>query len=134
MSDPDTLWEVRLSDRAHTERDTLFLRVGQRRGADYARRWWDGLLKTTDSLAEFPGPRSYPRSIEESECRRAEVRVRLYGGPDKKSSPTVSCHIFFALYDPQQGEDLGRVIVLRVIGAGTQEAQDVLLGVEQAID
>ena len=128
---PDTLWEVRLSDRAHAERDTLFLRVGQRRGADYARRWWDGLLKATDSIAEFPGPRSYPRSIEESERRRADVRVRLYHGPDKKPSPSVACHIFFALYDPQQGEDAGRVIVLRVIGAGTQEAQEVFLGEER---
>ena len=129
---PDTLWEVRLTDRAHDERDALFLRVGQRRGVDFARRWWDGLLKATDGIAEFPGPRSYPRSVEESERRRADVRVRLYRGPDKKPTASVACHIFFALYDPQQGEDVGRVIVLRVIGAGTQEAQEVLLGGEQA--
>jgi hypothetical protein len=58
------------------------------------------------------------------------VRYRTYKGPDKKPAPSVACHIFFALYDPTQGEEKGRVLVLRVVGTRTQAASDVLKGTE----
>ena len=128
MLEADTLWEVILSDVAHAERNDLFLKIGHDRGADYARRWWSGLLLATDGLAEFPGPRSFPLCFAESERRRAEVRYRNYGGSDKRASLSTSCHVFFAVYDPTQGEEAGRLIVLRVIGARTQAAGDVLTG------
>ena len=97
------IWEVSKSEAVELEIDKLLFRVAELRGPDYASRWYDALLVAIDSLADFPGPRSYPRSIEESERRRAEVRYRTYNGPDKKPAPSVACHIFFALYDPTQG-------------------------------
>lgn len=60
-------WEVLLSDVAEAEREALFLNVGKARGADYARRWWEGLLTATEGIAEFPGPRSFPRNGPESD-------------------------------------------------------------------
>ena len=123
-------WDVSKSEAVELEIDKLLFRVAELRGPDYASRWYDALLVAIDSLADFPGPRSYPRSIEESERRRAEVRYRTYNGPDKKPAPSVACHIFFALYDPTQGEETGRVLILRVIGTRTQAASDVLKGTD----
>ena len=122
------IWEVSKSEAVELEIDKLLFRVTNLRGPDYASRWYEALLVAIDSLADFPGPRSFPQSIEESERRRAEVRYRTYNGPDKKPVPSVARHIFFALYDPTQGEEMGRVLVLRVIGTRTQAASDVLKG------
>ena len=119
-------WEVSLTDLAHAERDALFLTIGRARGADYARRWWDGLLKATDGIVEFPGPRSFPMNIAESERRRVEVRVRLYRGPDRQNPEWIPCTILFAVYDPtQQDPDIGKVLVLRYVGAKTLQAQQL---------
>jgi plasmid stabilization system protein ParE len=120
-------WEVILTDVAEGERESLFLNVGKARGPDYARRWLTSLVDTTDAIAEFPGPRSFPQSHPESERRREEVRYRIYGGPDKKTTLSVSCHIFFAIFDPRQGEESGRILILRIIGSQT-EATSQLLG------
>lgn len=119
-------WEVSLTDLAHAERDELFLAIGRMRGAEYARRWWDGLLVATDGIAEFPGPRSFPLNSSESERRRAEVRTCLYRGPDRKAPDWVWCKIVFAIYDPtQQDPEIGRVRVLRYVSAKSQTAQEI---------
>jgi plasmid stabilization system protein ParE len=128
MPDEMLPWEVILSDVASKERSDMFLELGRKRGVDYARRWWSGLLAATDGIAPFPGPRSLPSCTAESERRRAEVRYRTYGGPDKRASTSASCHIFFAVYDPWQGDAVGRLIILRVVGARTQAAADILTG------
>ncbi|WP_184193804.1 type II toxin-antitoxin system RelE/ParE family toxin [Armatimonas rosea] len=127
-------WVVLRTERAEIDIDQLASRVARLRGPEYVGRWDEGLSVAIDSLADFPGPRSFPRNIEESERRRAEVRVRLYNGPDKKPATSVACHIFFALYDPTQGEETGRVLVLRVIGTRTQAASDVLKGTDSSND
>ena len=106
----------------------LLARVARLRGPDYAARWDEGLSVAIESLGDFPGPRSFPRAVQESEKRRADIRMRLYSGPDKKPTPSVACHVVFALYDPVQEETEGRVLVLRVIGTRTQDASDVFTG------
>lgn len=121
-------WFVSKVERVELDIDLLATRVARLRGPDYVARWDEGLSVAIESLADFPGPRSFPQSIEESERRRAEVRYRIYSGPDKKPAPSVACHIFFAVYDPRQGEEAGNVVVLRVIGTRTQAASDVLTG------
>jgi len=128
------IWDVSKSEAVELEIEKLLFRVAELRGPDYASRWYDALLVAIDSLADFPGPRAYPQSIEESERRRAEVRYRTYHGPDRKPAPSATCHIFFALYDPTQGEEAGRVLVLRVVGARTQAASDVLQGRDASND
>lgn len=126
MLDPAP-WEVILTDVAHAERDVLFLTIGQARGAEYARRWWDGMLSATDGIAEFPGPRSFPKNGPESERRRAEVRTRLYRGPDRKNPEWVGCKIVFSIYDPtQQDPDAGQVRILRYVGVKTKSAQEIM--------
>jgi plasmid stabilization system protein ParE len=121
-------WTVTRKETIEAEVDLLLARVARLRGVDYATRWDEGLSVAIESLGDFPGPRSFPRVIGESERRRADVRMRLYSGPDKKPAPSVACHIIFALYDPVQDETEGRVLVLRVIGTRTQAAGDVLTG------
>ena len=121
-------WVVFKNEEIELDIDLLTSRVARLRGPDYVARWDEGLSVAIESLADFPGPRSFPQSIEESERRRVEVRCRIYGGPDKKPMPSVTCHIFFAVYDPAQGEEAGRVRILRVLGAGTEAAGDVLIG------
>jgi plasmid stabilization system protein ParE len=121
-------WIVLINEEVEIDIDNLASRVARLRGPDYAARWDEGLSVAMDSLADFPGPRSYPQNIAESERRRAEVRMRLYSGPDKKPAPSVACHIVFAVYDPRQGEEEGRVRILAVIGTRTQAAGDVLTG------
>ena len=132
-------WTVTRKETIEAEVDLLLARVARLRGVDYATRWDEGLSVAIESLGDFPGPRSFPRVIGESERRRADVRMRLYSGPDKKPAPSVACHIVFALYDPVQGEASelhpdeteGRVLVLRVIGTRTQAASDVLTGADE---
>lgn len=119
-------WEVILTDVADGEREALFLNIGKARGPDYARRWLTSLVDTTDAIAEFPGPRSFPQSHTESERRREEVRYRIYGGPDKKSVSSISCHIFFAIFDARQGEESGRILILRIVGSLTETASQLL--------
>lgn len=126
--DPSLNWLVIKNEEIELEADKLLFRVAQLRGPEYASRWYDALIVAMDSLGDFPGPRSYPQNIAESERRRAEVRMRLYSGPDKKPAPSLACHIVFAVYDPRQGEEEGRVRILAVIGARTQAAGDVLTG------
>nr|WP_309695383.1 hypothetical protein [Armatimonas sp.] len=121
-------WIIVRNEEVEIDIDNLASRVARLRGPDYAARWDEGLSVAMDSLADFPGPRSYPQNVPESERRRAEVRMRLYSGPDKKPAPSMSCHIVFAVYDPRQGEEEGRVRVLAVIGTRTQDASDVLTG------
>lgn len=111
---------------AEAEREALFLNIGRIRGADFARRWFEGLIDATDQIVEFPGPRSFPSAHAESERRREEIRYRIYGGPDKRRALPVSCHIFFALLDARQGEDSGRVLVLRVIASMREETAEML--------
>ena len=124
-------WDLHLTDLAHAERDALFLTIGRVRGADYARRWWEGLLKVTDGIIEFPGPRSFTMNVAESERRRVEVRMRLYRGPDRKNPEWVSCTIVFSVYDPtQQDPDSGQVRVLRYVAAKTLQAQELTQGSE----
>lgn len=127
-------WIIVRNEEVEIDIDNLASRVARLRGPDYAARWDEGLSLAMDSLADFPGPRSYPRNIPDSERRRAEVRMRLYGGPDKKSAPSVACHIVFAVYDPRQGEEEGRVRVLAVVGTRTQAAGDVLTGGDSGLD
>lgn len=121
-------WVVFKNDEIELDIDQLTSRVARLRGPDYVARWDEGLSVAIESLADFPGPRSFPQSIAESERRRAEVRYRTYSGPDKKPAPSVACYIFFAVYDPRQGEEAGRVRIVRVIGTRTQAAGDVLTG------
>ena len=125
-------WIILRSEEVEIDIDTLASRVARLRGPDYAARWDEGLSVAMESLGDFPGPRSYPLNVAESERRRAEVRMRLYSGPDKKPAPSLACHIVFAVYDPRQGEEEGRVRVLAVIGTRTQAAGDVLTGEDSA--
>jgi plasmid stabilization system protein ParE len=117
------VWEIFVTDLAEQDRDGLFLSLGQRRGADYARRWLDGLVDTTNALAGFPGPRSCPLSYSESERRRAEVRTCLYPGPNRQNPPSVACKVIFAVYDPTQLEETGQIRILRYLKAQGQDAQ-----------
>lgn len=130
-------WIVLRGEEVEVDIDNLASRVARLRGPDYAARLDEGLSVAMESLGDFPGPRSYPLNTEESERRRAEVRMRLYSGPDrggsnrrKKPVPSVACHIVFAVYDPRQGEEEGRVRILAVIGARTRAAGDVLTGAD----
>lgn len=119
-------WELSQTEPAEAEREALFLNVNQNRGPEYAERWYAGLLKTIRTIAEFPGPRSFPSSFTESERRREEIRYRIYAGPDKKNAPSVSCHVFFAVFDARQGEESGRVLILRVVRFVGETASELL--------
>ena len=67
-------WIVLRNEEVEIDIDNLASRVAQLRGPDYVARWDEGLSVAMESLADFPGPRSFPQSIAESERRRAEVR------------------------------------------------------------
>ena len=119
-------WEVILTDVAEAEREALFLNFGKARGPEYARRWLAGLIDATDAIATFPGPRSFSPSVSESERRREEIRYHIYGGPDRKYSSTVSCHVFFAVFDARQGEESGRILILRVVRSIAEVTSELL--------
>ena len=119
-------WQVTENEPAEAEKEALFLRINERRGPEYAERWYAGLLLSIRALAEFPGPRSFPPSILESGRRREEIRYRIYGGPDKKAQVSVSCHVFFAVFDPRQGEDSGRILILRVVRSVSESTSELL--------
>ena len=116
-------WEIVQHDRVETDIDGLTFGIEERRGIEYATRWHDGLLAALWSLGDFPGPRSFPPCLGESERRRAEVRVRSYRGSDGKSS--TSWLIFFAVYEETQ-QDPPRVTVLRIVSAQGAEAAAML--------
>ncbi len=78
--------------------------------------------------------RSYSRRQESPDAgrkpapqrRRAEVRVRLYRGPDRKNPEWVACKILFTVYDPiQQNPDVGQVRIVRYLRAQSEAAQEV---------
>ena len=123
MPEEPILWELMVSDLAEAERETLFLSIGRQRGPEYARRWLDSLVDVTNAIVAFPGPRSHPRNSSESERRRAEVRTRLYRGPDRQNPSTVACKIVFSIYDPTQQQETGQVRILRYLKAQGQDAQ-----------
>jgi plasmid stabilization system protein ParE len=119
-------WEIFVTEPAEAEKEACFLRINHLRGPAYAKQWYAGLLAAIRVLGEFPGPRSFPQSHTESERRREEVRYRIYGGPNTKATLSVSCHIFFAIFDARQGEESGRILILRIVGSQTETASQLL--------
>lgn len=123
MAEESPAWELLVTDIAEAEREALFLSIGRQRGPEYARRWLDRLVQATEAITTFPGPRSFPGNTPESERRRAEVRTRLYHGPDRQNSPAVACKIVFSVYDPTQQDEFGQVRILRYLKAQGHAAQ-----------
>lgn len=120
------IWQVIETEPAEAEKEALFLSINERRGPEYAERWYAGLIRAIRTLAEFPGPRSFPPSIPESERRREDIRYRIYGGPDRKAQASVSCHVFFTVFDARQGEESGRILILRVVRSVTESTSELL--------
>jgi plasmid stabilization system protein ParE len=123
MPDESPVWELMVTDIADAEREALFLSIGRQRGPEYARRWLDSLVDATNAILMFPGPRSCPTNSYESERRRAEVRTRLYRGPDSQNPAAVACKIVFSVYDPTQQQETGQVRILRYLKAQGQDVQ-----------
>lgn len=123
MAEESPAWELMVTDIADAEREALFLSIGRQRGPEYARRWLDSLVDATNAIGLFPGPRSFPMNIYESERRRAEVRTCLYPGPNRQNPPSVACKVIFAVYDPTQLEETGQIRILRYLKAQGQDAQ-----------
>ena len=123
MAEESPAWELMVTDIADAEREALFLSIGRQRGPEYARRWLDSLVDATNAIITFPGPRSFPINPYESERRRAEVRTRLYRGPNHLNPVSVACKIVFSAYDPTQQQETGQVRILRYLKAQGQAAQ-----------
>jgi plasmid stabilization system protein ParE len=116
-------WEVIEHDRVESDIDRLVFGIEERYGSQAATYWHDALMVAIQSLGDFPGPRSFPPCLGESERRRAEVRVRSYRGSDGKSSS--AWLIFFAVYGETQSTP-AYVHVLRVLPAAGEEAATML--------
>jgi plasmid stabilization system protein ParE len=107
-------WAIVETDLAEQDREVALLFVLRLRGLEYAERWHNGLLEATASLAEFPGPRAHPRVESEEERRRAECRVLLYTGPDRRPAPSVSYRVLYTVLNPVQGEESGTLFLQRI--------------------
>lgn len=69
-------YQVEISSVAEAEVDNAFLRLSQVMSPEKARHWYQGLLKTIESLSEMPKRCSLAR---ENKYFSQEIRQLLYG-------------------------------------------------------
>lgn len=69
-------YRVEISSVAEAEVDSVFLQISQIMSSQKARRWYQGLLKTIESLSQMPNRCSLAR---ENKYFSQEIRQLLYG-------------------------------------------------------
>lgn len=127
-------WRVDRTERAEAEQHQAFLDVGRKRGEEWADLWYRGLLEAIEDLGGGLGPRAWHRVEAETERRGVEVRARIYHGPGRRSKRSISYCILYSVADPDLGEEVGQVWILRIVPARGGAAASFLsdLGQEDA--
>ena len=116
-------YRVEVSDPADAEAEAAAQRLALLVSAEYAARWYTGLLQAFQTLAVFPRQHAV---ADENDLYSVEVRRMLYYGPGgrRRRGGTVY-RILFHIIEPAEEEDEGeRVVRILHVYHGAQRSRN----------